>query len=116
MTARPVRVRGVMDLEAERMLQEVARLLAQAGDDHGPRSDIHDLQLLQFWQVSCGCGELFPGRLLVRAFTSSQLCGRAEVTDTDVSVVRGANSECPSLPPAPGLLSGEAGLSSPGQG
>jgi hypothetical protein len=48
MTAGPVRMRGVIYLEPECMLQEVPRLLVcQARDDRCPRSDVHDLQLLQ---------------------------------------------------------------------
>ena len=93
MTARPVRVRSVMHLEPERMLQEVPRLLArQAAHDYCPRSDVHDLQLSQFRQVPGGRGELFWAGLLVRAFTSGQLGGRADVAqvaNTDVPVVVG---------------------------
>ncbi len=62
MLTRAVRVADVMDLEAERMLQVVTRLLTvQPGHDRRPVADVHDHQAAALGNSAGGLMQL-PGR------------------------------------------------------
>jgi hypothetical protein len=81
MTVHVVRVPYVVHLEAERMLQVIARLLvAQPGHDGGPVADVYYLYALGFWQRAGNLVNLVRRGHPVRAVAQASLANRADVT------------------------------------
>ena len=80
MTARPVRMSDIMDLEPKGVLQEVPRLLPGQPADHGRAfSDVHNLQLSRLGQAARRLLDLPGSRYLVRAQAACELRRRRDV-------------------------------------
>jgi len=98
-----VRVPLVVDLEPERVLQVVARLLRrQPGHDRGPFGDVDDLQAAGFRQHAGHLVQLIGSRHVVGGLAAVELAARADVAqvpDTDVPIVSDCCFAC-SGPPA----------------
>jgi hypothetical protein len=88
---RVVRVAHVVNLEAERVLQEIARLLGlQAGHDGRPFTDVYDLEGIGLGQHAGDIVYLLGSRHPVRACAEFELTQRADVaefTDAIVTIV-----------------------------
>ncbi len=75
-----VRVTNVVDLEAERVLQAVARLfLGQAGHDDSPLGDIYNHKTAGFCQHTGNLVNPISSRYTVRASAEVELSKRADV-------------------------------------
>jgi hypothetical protein len=80
MTVHVVRMPYVVHLEAERMLQVVARLLvAQPGNDGGPLADVYYPHVLCFWQRAGDLVNLVRRGHPVRGAAQAGLANRAEI-------------------------------------